>query len=120
MAMIAVLLAHACGSERLPVKTLRDAPELAKQKASVATIAQLRALPPIEWHNKAPRIDAERRIAGVSAWVVGYKLETDSDWHVVIRDAAGRTMIVEFPNPGCATSSPVADIFKKARAQFAA
>jgi hypothetical protein len=59
--MIALLLALACGSERLPVKTLRDAPEL-----------------------------------------------------------PGRTMIIEFPHPGCASSPAVADVFKRARAQFAA
>src|SRR5438132_6096038 len=45
-----------------------------------------------EWPNRAPRTAIERHIAGVSAWVVGYKLETESDWHVVIHDAAGRTI----------------------------
>lgn len=118
--MIALLLALACGSERLQVKTLRDAPALATQKATVGTVEQLVALPPIAWHNAAPRTALERQVVGVAAWIVGFKLETDSDWHVVIRDGAGRTMIVELPDPGCASSPALRQAFQRARAQFLA
>jgi hypothetical protein len=118
--MIAILLALACGSERVAVKQLRDAPELATQKATVTTIAALRALPAIAWHNQAPRTDPERQVVGVAAWMVGFKLEADSDWHVVIRDKDGHTMIVELPDPDCAVTASVRAAFTKAREQFLA
>ncbi len=116
----ALLLALACGSERRAVKTLGDAPDLASQRASVTTIAALRALPPIAWTNSAPRTAAERQVVGVAAWVVGFKLESDSDWHVVIRDGVGRSMISELPDPRCATSPAVRALFAKVRQQFIA
>ena len=31
-----------------------------------------------------------------------WKLEEDQDIHVVVANPAGKTMIVEFPNPACA------------------
>src|SRR4029077_3477224 len=34
-----------------------------------------------------------------------YKLEDDSDYHLVIKDAAGNTMIAEIPLPACVGSS---------------
>jgi hypothetical protein len=113
-------LPGACGVERWDEKTLVDAPELASKQAQVSTIAALRALPPVvPWHSATPRTAAERQVLAVTAWVVAYKLEADSDWHVVIQDAAGQTMIVEFPDPACSPKA-VGPVFAKARAQFLA
>jgi hypothetical protein len=109
-----------CGVERWNVKTLVDAPTLASKQAQVSTIAALGALPPVvPWQSVTPRTAAERQVVGVTAWIVGYKLEADSDWHVVIQDAAGQTMIVEFPDPACSPKA-VGPVFAKARAQFLA
>jgi len=42
----------------------------------------------------------------VDACVVGFKLENDSDFHVVLQGTSGETMIVEFPDPtNCAPRS---------------
>ena len=48
-----------------------------------------------------------------------YKVETDMDYHLVLRDDAGKTMIAEIPIPSCVgTSSPFHDYIVNARAQF--
>jgi len=55
----------------------------------------------------------------LSATLLRYKLEDDSDYHLVIRDGAGRTMIVELPYPGCVGSrSPFLRGIKRARRTF--
>src|SRR5258708_37660541 len=101
MHTLAILLALACGTERWDVKTLMDSPALATQRATISSVAQLVGLPAPRYSNAAPRSAQESQVVGVTAWIVGYKLEADADWHVVIQDAAGQTMIVEFPDPPC-------------------
>src|SRR5207248_2375591 len=39
--------------------------------------------------------------------LVKFKTESDSDIHLVIADANGRTMIAELPSPSCVSSSSV-------------
>jgi hypothetical protein len=111
--------ALACGTERWDVKTLADAPALAAQRATISSVAQLVRLPAPGYSNAAPRNAQESQVVGLAAWVMGYKLEADADWHVVIQDAAGLSMIVEFPDPACAPEE-VGPVFAKARAQFLA
>jgi hypothetical protein len=48
------------------------------------------------------RLPFERNVYTVVAQVVLVRLEEDSDFHVVLRDGAGRTMIAEAPLPACA------------------
>ena len=37
----------------------------------------------------------------VSATLTEFKLEADSDYHLVLSDGAGHTMISEIPDPAC-------------------
>ena len=53
-------------------------------------------------------IPANNRITGpeTTLWVINatltlFKLESDSDYHLVIQDASGNTMITEIPSPSC-------------------
>jgi hypothetical protein len=41
----------------------------------------------------------------VTANVTQYKLEADSDIHLVLKDSAGRKMIAEIPSPNCVGST---------------
>ncbi len=51
--------------------------------------------------------------------LVEYKLETDSDYHLVLSDGNGHTMIAEIPDPTCVGSgSPLAGGITTARNEF--
>ena len=51
--------------------------------------------------------------------MVGFKLENDSDFHVVLQGTSGETMIVEFPDPvACAPMSYAPGLIQQARAAF--
>ncbi len=83
-----------------------------------ATVEELTALPvpgPIKIHS--PRYPAETTTYRVSGRLVGFKLETDSDIHVVIAGTSGATMIVEIPDPSCIGTGKHAEI-SQARADF--
>ncbi len=54
----------------------------------------------------------------MDGFLVGYTLAADSDFHAVIRDAAGETLIIEFPNPGCLQGSKVIQQAMTARTRF--
>ena len=56
---------------------------------------------------------------GVNATLTKYKAEDDSDYHLVLSDAAGNTLIAEIPLPGCVGSgSPFLSKITSARAAF--
>ncbi|HEX7964895.1 MAG TPA: PPC domain-containing protein [Gammaproteobacteria bacterium] len=111
-----------CGVERWSVKTGTDADKgLVDVNSSTAgTIAGLRALA------KPATLPANNRIAptettqyALSATLTKYKLEDDSDYHLVIQDASGNTMIAEIPDPACVGSgSPFTSGVQVARAEF--
>ncbi len=98
--------ATSCGVWRWPVKTGSDADRSKVSKTAIATsIRHLRSL-------KAPSSFAghqDHRFRGAErhTWqldrvrLTAYKIEEDSDIHLVIRNAAGKTMIAEIPKPGC-------------------
>jgi hypothetical protein len=98
--------ATSCGVWRWPVKTGSDADRFKVDKtAIVTTIRHLRSL-------KAPSSFAgfqDHRFRGAErhTWqldrvrLTAYRIEADSDIHLVIRNAAGKTMIAEIPSPGC-------------------
>jgi hypothetical protein len=94
--------APACGVERWTVKTLMDRPRLLPVKAT--TIAYLTSRP-------APanlpdyRLPFERHIFRVRAHVDLIRMEADEDFHVVLSDSHGRTMIAESPAPGCTSGA---------------
>jgi hypothetical protein len=112
-ALVLALLSQ-CGSERVAVKNLADGFE-PPAHAEPATVTELAKLPMPKWSNSAPRSEVERRVMQLEADVIGYKLESDSDFHVVVSDGK-QTMVVEFPSPRCAKDARLA----KARADFLA
>ena len=94
-----------CGLERWAVKTMTD-PLSGRVVLSpkATTIARLIAIkPPINPTDRvAPTEETTYRISGVITLV---KQEADSDYHIVIEDPKGNTMIVEATSPACDTGS---------------
>jgi hypothetical protein len=94
-----------------------DAGKVQVNSPRTGTIAELRAMPAPFYAESNPRSAAEGQVFTVEAWLAGYKLEAgDSDLHVVIKDDAGQTMIVEFPHPDCAVGSRILAEINAARA----
>src|ERR1700756_3294401 len=99
-------LSAQCGVERWPVKTGTDSDAglVDLTTATHTTIADLTQLP-----NPDPRHvlgnsrlqPTETTLWEVDAVLNAYAKESDSDYHLVIEDDAGRTMIAEIPEPGC-------------------
>lgn len=103
-----------CGTERWPVKTLADpqGDAMFSAPATVATIAELSALPaPTRKELMAAtstrfptEVTAGRKLVHAGVW--GFKLETDSDIHIVLVDLKdpSQTMVTEIPSPACVPS----------------
>lgn len=101
----------ACGLERWHIKTLADADApYVHMNPVTSSVPELRALSaPSDFSvkNDTRRYDpVERQAYRVHALLVGWKQETDSDFHIVIADpnAPAHTMVVEVPDPSCQTS----------------
>ena len=108
-----------CGAERWAVKTGQDLAtnQIDLTNVHPATIAELTAIPPP--HAPSARTPpVETTVYQVQGTVAAYKLESDSDDHVVIADDHGRTMITEIPAPACMGSSPLKAQVQGARAAF--
>ncbi|HEY6351498.1 MAG TPA: alkaline phosphatase family protein, partial [Candidatus Angelobacter sp.] len=111
-----------CGVERESVKTGTD-PDASKVNLNAPTsntIVNMRAFTtpsPIPPNNRvAP---AETTLWVINATLTLFKLESDSDYHLVIQDASGNTMITEIPAPMCVgSSSPFLSAITSARAKF--
>ena len=73
-----------------------------------ATIAQLGSLPRT----------ARRRAYVIEGVVAAVKTEADQDKHVIVQDGAA-SMILEFPDPGCAQGSLALAAIVRARRQIA-
>ena len=115
-----------CGEERWPVKTLTDN-DAAKVNFSpiVKTVGDLVAVKAPNGNSETSRLNAtEETTFQVRARLVGYKHETDCDFHIVIADLVNpsQTMVVEIPDPDCGgvCASPKLSDIKKARQDFAA
>lgn len=54
----------------------------------------------------------------LSATLIKYNKQTDKDYHLVIRDGSGRTMIVELVDPNCDSGSAFSSGISRARSQF--
>lgn len=98
--------ATSCGAWRWPVKTGSDADRFKVDKTAIVTsIRHLRSLKPPSSFTGFQ--DHRFRGAERHTWqldrvrLTAYRIEDDSDIHLVIRDAAGKTMIAEIPRPGC-------------------
>jgi hypothetical protein len=110
-----------CGVERWSVKTGTD-PDAglvnlnASTNTTIANLASLPAPSPIPANNRVQ--PTETTVWVVNATLTKYKLESDSDYHLVIDDGAGHTMIAEVPIPSCVGSgSPFAGGISTARAE---
>lgn len=94
-----------CGSERRLVKLGGDeTASLVSGPVRPATVDYLSSLPRPSHLPKNRRAPDTAEIARwrVTATVRLVRLESDGDYHVVIADDAGRTMIVESPSEKCA------------------
>ncbi len=111
-----------CGVERWSVKTGTDpdAPSVNLNSATPTTINNLTGLPKPNRIPPTSRLQpTETTVWTVSATLTGYKVENDSDYHLVISDDAGNTMIAEIPDPSCVGSgSPFATGIANARNEF--
>jgi hypothetical protein len=119
------ITASGCGVERWSVKTGTDAAAAqVNMTAQDTTIATMRALPvPAGLNSNSSRFvnSAEGqlwRLTGVT--LTQYKLENDSDIHLVLADSAGATMIAELAAPSCVSGGAWASQISSARAAFAA
>jgi hypothetical protein len=112
--------------ERWPVKTGTDPDAQRVDLANVrnTTIAELIALPPPHPIPTIGRVSpTETTVFVVNATLTDYKFEGgphgDSDYHLVLQDEHGNTMIAEIPSPGCiSSSSPFSTRIARARAAF--
>ena len=111
-----------CGVERWSVKTGTDpdAGLVNLNSSTSTTIAAMRAFTapnPIPANNRVS--PAETTVWVINATLTLFKLENDSDYHIVIQDASGNTMITEIPLPSCVGStSPFLASIQNARAKF--
>jgi len=111
-----------CGVERWSVKTGTDA-DVGKVNLNSTTSTTIVALRTPAAPNPIP---ANNRVSPweTTVWVINgtltvYKLENDSDYHMVIADSAGNTMITEIPAPSCVgATSPFLSSIQNARAKF--
>jgi hypothetical protein len=112
--MIALLplLALVCGVEAWPAKILADRGAAAALAPAIrpATIAELGALP-----RRAPR-----RAYVTTGRILVVKLEADGDFHMVLGDDRGHTIIAELPDPQCAMGSKALAAISRARLKAAA
>lgn len=122
----AQLEAQRCGKERWAVKTGTDAGAGSVDLAGPqnTTIAQLIGLTPPNPIPADTRFGpTENTVFVVNATLTDYKLEGgstgDSDYHLVLQDDQGKTMVAEIPSPSCVGSgSPFAAQVAGARAAF--
>jgi len=88
--------------QRWQVKTGADpaAAQLVGQSPTATTIAHLVALPvPAVLPPEARSAGTEETVWQLEATLTGYKQEADGDYHLVLADSNGNTMIGEIPNP---------------------
>src|SRR5712692_2232469 len=111
-----------CGVERWSVKTGTDpdAGLVNLNSSTNTTIANMRAFAapnPIPANNRVAPAETTQWV--INATLTLFKLESDSDYHLVIQDAAGNTMITEIPSPTCVgAGSPFFAGIQNARAEF--
>src|ERR1035437_3072227 len=111
-----------CGVERWPVKTGTDADAKLVNLNNVTptTIANLTTLAAPSDKPENNRVQpTETTLFVLNATLTEYKLEDDSDYHLIFSDSVGKTMIAEVPSPYYVGSgSPFAAGITNARADF--
>ena len=120
--VLSVGLFAQCGVERWPVKTGTDADVAlvnlgSTTSTTIANLVTLTAPSSLPQNNRVQ--PTETTVFVINATATLYKLESDSDYHVVISDGSGNTMIVEIPSPSCVgTGSPFTAGIGNARSEF--
>lgn len=113
-----------CGIERWSVKTGTDQDAALVELGSEvpSTIGALDTMVPPASPPADRRVrPVETTVYAVRATLTRFKLERDSDYHLVLEDGSGHTMIAELADPACVGgSSPLAPGVRRARSQFAA
>jgi len=110
-----------CPDERATVKlgTDIDAGLIDLTSSAATTIEAMRSWPAPSIVPPRNRISPyETTVWVLDATLVEYKLEDDSDYHLVLIDAHGNTIIAEIASPACASRSRFAAGIANARAQF--
>jgi hypothetical protein len=111
-----------CGVERWSVKTGTDADAglINLNSATATTIPALTSLTAPSTLPANNRVQpTETTVYKLSATLDEFKLEADSDYHLVLDDGAGHTMIGEIPDPACVGSgSPLTSGITNARSEF--
>jgi hypothetical protein len=111
-----------CGVERWSVKvgTDPDTPLVDTSKATPVTISDMRS-----WPAPSPSPPPNSRVTPYEStvWLINgtmtvYKKETDVDYHIVVQDGAGNTLVTEIPCPCCAIGSPFQPFIANARQTF--
>ena len=124
--LLSILLAAAlpvspCGTERWAVKvgTDQDASLIDTSKIHHTTIQHLVELPRPKRLPEAARVNAtEKTVWEIKGEIIKFKPEADGDFHVVIVDPQGRTMIIELPDSDCLHGSPFNKLADAARKHF--
>jgi hypothetical protein len=120
--LFALEMHAACGVERWTIKTGTDAgaPAINLGTYISTTIYNMQSsakpasLPATS--RLSPRETTQYSVGGT---LTKYVREGDSDYHLVIQDSSGRTMIVELPSINCVgAGSPFGSRISTARAQF--
>jgi hypothetical protein len=111
-----------CGVERWAVKTGIDADVLLVDVSRItpSTISLLQAITrPVSLPNNSRASEQEKTVFAILGTLTLYKLEDDSDYHLVIKDEANNTIITEVPCPCCVgATSPFASAIAQARSKF--
>jgi hypothetical protein len=114
--------AASCGVERWSVKTGTDpdAGLVNTASSTKSSIAAMDAEPrPSSLPANARITPIETTVYSISATLTLYKFEADSDYHLVLTDSVGNTMIVEIPLPACVgDTSPFKNAITATRAKF--
>ena len=115
------LAAVSCPYERGPVKEGSDSTRFKVSTTVVATsIAYLRGRAKPTSYPRTIRVGgAEYHVYKVHAYLTQYKVESDGDIHLVLKDSSGRSMIAEIPLGSCVPlSSRWRSAIATARARF--
>lgn len=139
--IIAVSNSLACGVERWNIKVVQDQHskyffqnnDLATGKLQpflTTTIADLQKQPyplnvspkspPPKWSYDLRAGTAEFRMWTVTAFLTKKKNEKDEDYHLIMDDGTGRSLVAEIPSPNCVaeTPEPLKSMILEARSDF--
>ena len=122
LAIVVSASAHAqCGVERWSIKTGTDSGAFSINLSSyvsstIYNFHQSTRPSTIPSNSRvAPRETTQYQLGGT---LIKYVKESDKDYHLVIKDGAGRTMIIEIPDPNCVSGSAFGTGISRARGQF--